>query len=169
MRTMGYEVQQIFMQERSVLLLAPETSHNSRALSKYFLSDNYTFIYLWGWLYDMLLPSPSGKPLRICQWEILAKVGNWFRFQCSASIIVRLFCRSLYVRHCHITSLNIHLNIIFVFNKAIEFNSLRPRQNGRLFPDDILKCIFLGDNVRISIKKLKFIPRCTINNIPALV
>ena len=31
-------------------------------------------------------------------------------------------------------------------------NSLRPRQNGRLFADDTLKCIFLNENVRISIK-----------------
>ena len=27
------------------------------------------------------------------------------------------------------------------------FNTLRPRQNGHHFPDDILKCIFLNENV----------------------
>ena len=27
------------------------------------------------------------------------------------------------------------------------FNTLRPRQNGRHFADDILKCIFLNENV----------------------
>ena len=32
------------------------------------------------------------------------------------------------------------------------FNSLRPRQNGSRFADDIFKCIFLNENVRISIK-----------------
>ena len=32
------------------------------------------------------------------------------------------------------------------------FNILRPRQNGRHFPDDIFTCIFLNENVRISIK-----------------
>ena len=26
-------------------------------------------------------------------------------------------------------------------------NTLRPRQNGRHFPDDIFKCIFLNENV----------------------
>ena len=31
-------------------------------------------------------------------------------------------------------------------------NTLRPRQNGRHFPDDIFKCIFLNENVWISIK-----------------
>ena len=49
-------------------------------------------------------------------------------------------------------------------------NTLRPRQNGRHFPDDIFKCIFLNENVSISIKiSLKFVPKGPINNIPALV
>ena len=50
------------------------------------------------------------------------------------------------------------------------FNTLRPRQNGRRFPDDIFKCIFLNENAWISIKiSLKFVPRGPINNIQALV
>ena len=50
------------------------------------------------------------------------------------------------------------------------FNTLRPRQNGRHFPDDIFKWIFLNENVWISINiSLKFVPRCPINNIPTLV
>ena len=49
-------------------------------------------------------------------------------------------------------------------------NELTPRQNGRHFPDDIFKCIFLSENMWISIKiSLKFVPKGTINNIPALV
>ena len=49
-------------------------------------------------------------------------------------------------------------------------NTLRPRQNGRCFADDTFKCIFLNENVRISIKiSLKFVPKGPINNIPALV
>ena len=49
-------------------------------------------------------------------------------------------------------------------------NTLRPRQNGRHFPDDILKWIFLNENVWISINiSLKFVPRGPINNIPVLV
>ena len=48
--------------------------------------------------------------------------------------------------------------------------TLRPRQNGRHFPDDIFKWIFLNENVWISIKiSLKFVPKGLINNIPALV
>ena len=46
------------------------------------------------------------------------------------------------------------------------FDTLWPRQNGRYFPGDIFTCIFLNENVSISIKiSLKFGPRCPINNI----
>ena len=49
-------------------------------------------------------------------------------------------------------------------------NTLRPRQNGRHFPDDTFKRIFLNENVRISITiSLKFDPEGPINKIPALV
>ena len=42
--------------------------------------------------------------------------------------------------------------------------------NGRHFADDILKCIFLNENVWIPIKiSLKFVPKGPINNIPSLV
>ena len=52
----------------------------------------------------------------------------------------------------------------------IRFNTLRPRQNGRHFADDIFKCIFFNENVSIAIKiSLKFVPKGPINNIPALV
>ena len=50
------------------------------------------------------------------------------------------------------------------------FNSLRLRQIGRHFPDDIFKYILLNENVWISIKiSLKFVPKGPINNIPLLV
>ena len=49
-------------------------------------------------------------------------------------------------------------------------NSLRLRQNGRHFPDDIFKYIFLNENVWISIKiLLKFVPMSPIYNISSLV
>ena len=44
------------------------------------------------------------------------------------------------------------------------------KQNGRHFPDDIFKSIFLNENVSISIEiSLMFIPKGLINDIPALV
>ena len=49
-------------------------------------------------------------------------------------------------------------------------NTLRSRQNCRLFADDIFKCIFLNENAWISLKiSLKFVLQVRINNIPALV
>ena len=42
-------------------------------------------------------------------------------------------------------------------------------KNGHHFPDDIFKCLFLNENVWISIKiSLNFVPKGSINNIPAL-
>ena len=56
------------------------------------------------------------------------------------------------------------------FGEYLLLNSLRPRQNGRHFADDIFNCISLIENIWIPIKlSLKFVPRGPINNIPALV
>ena len=49
-------------------------------------------------------------------------------------------------------------------------NTLRPSQNGRLFPDEIFKWVFLNENIWISIKiSPKFVPKGPISNIPVLV
>ena len=49
-------------------------------------------------------------------------------------------------------------------------NTLRPRQNGHHFADNIYRCIFLNENVWIPIKiSLEFVPKGPINNIPILV
>ena len=59
---------------------------------------------------------------------------------------------------------------VFKVKSLQQFNTLTRRQNGRHFPDDILKCIFLNENVWISSEiSLKFVPKGPINNIPALV
>ena len=56
------------------------------------------------------------------------------------------------------------------FFRVSFINTLRPRQNGRHFPDDIFKRIFLNENVRISIKiSPKFVPKGPISINPALV
>ena len=53
---------------------------------------------------------------------------------------------------------------------GICIHTLRPRQNGRHFPDNIFKYIFLNEKVLILIKiSLKFFPKCSINNISVLV
>ena len=50
-------------------------------------------------------------------------------------------------------------------------NTLRPRQDGCHFPDDIFRCIFLNENIsRIAISiSLSFVPKGPIDNIPSLV
>ena len=55
-------------------------------------------------------------------------------------------------------------------NSPVDSNTLRPRQNGRHFADDIFKCIFGNENVWIPIKiSLKFASMSPINNFPSLV
>ena len=52
----------------------------------------------------------------------------------------------------------------------LSIDTLRPRQNRRHFADDVLKCIFVNENVSIPIViSLKFVPKGPIDNIPALV
>ena len=65
------------------------------------------------------------------------------------------------------TAIHLHLCTRYQF---IVCNSSPPGRNGRHFADDICKCIFLNENVLLSIKiPLKFIPNGPISNIPALV
>ena len=74
----------------------------------------------------------------------------------------------LWIRSIHFLQ-NTQINII-IPAAELTLNSLRLRQNGCHFPDDILKCIFLDENVWISIKiSFKFVPNGPINNISALV
>ena len=52
----------------------------------------------------------------------------------------------------------------------MDFKHTEARQDGRHFADDIFKCIFLNENIWITIKiSLKFVPKGPINNIPTLV
>ena len=52
----------------------------------------------------------------------------------------------------------------------IAINTLRLRQNGRHFTDNIFKCIFLNENFRILIRfSLKFVLKGPIHNKSALI
>ena len=62
------------------------------------------------------------------------------------------------------------LHMEHVDREMVSVNTLRPRQYGRHFPDDIFKCIFVNENVLIWIQiSLKFVRKGPINNIPSLV
>ena len=59
---------------------------------------------------------------------------------------------------------------IFFGHQQTNVEHIEAEKNGRHFPDDILKCIFLNENVWISVEiLLKFVPKGPIVNIPALV
>ena len=50
------------------------------------------------------------------------------------------------------------------------FNTLRPRQNGHHFTDNIFRCIFVNENFCTLIKfSLKFVPQVSIDNNPVMV
>ena len=83
--------------------------------------------------------------------------------------------------HCHFVSKyphfqsrkciwKCHLQDVDPLSRRQCVNTLRPRQDGGHFPDDIFKCISLNENAWTSIKiSLKFVPKDQIHNIPALV
>ena len=63
---------------------------------------------------------------------------------------------------------NTDTHVFFTVLGAINLSPLG--ENGRHFADDIFKCLFLNENVRILLEiSLKFVPMVRINNIPALV
>ena len=58
----------------------------------------------------------------------------------------------------------------FVHRGASPNNTLRPRQDGRYFADDIFTCIFSNENCCILLKfSLKYVRKGPIDNNPALV
>ena len=101
-------------------------------------------------------PQRLGWSLRVSENQTLwnkiwsPESGRW--------LVAQNFLHRLHVISCHVCS------------RVQCVNTLRTRQDGRHFPDDIFKCIFLNENVDISIKiSLKFVPKCPINNISSLV
>ena len=82
------------------------------------------------------------------EWDILYSLGSTIHIY--------------FTMHCVINT--------YTNQERIRLNTLMPGRNKRHCTDDILKCIFLNENVWISLKiALKFVPKFQINNIPALV
>ena len=84
----------------------------------------------------------------------------------------RIFCVIMFASGAHHKpgrlASEMQQNMLYTWDRIM--NTLRLRQNGRHFPNHILKCILLNENVSISITiSLKFVPKGPINNIPALV
>ena len=81
--------------------------------------------------------------------------------QCSSKLITDKLCRQQYTQtRLRQTALPIAIGDIG------KINTLWSRHNGRHFPYDIVKWIFLNGNLGISMKiSLKFVPKGPINNI----
>ena len=89
---------------------------------------------------------------------------------CQCLVLLSLSAQYTEYEHHAKVTVDMHMPSGASRNVSQVLNTLRPRQNGRHFPDDIFKWIFLNENVFISIKiSLKFVPNGQINNIPALV
>ena len=109
--------------------------------------------------------------LPLCRNELSMKLTSmqWPRVWAISCFGHKL--KTLCVSCAFIWSVKCSYSISFMkLQEKILINTLRPRQTGRHFPDDIFKWIFLNENVWISINiSLKFVPRGSINNIPTLV
>ena len=80
-------------------------------------------------------------------------------------------CLERLTTHGHISLTILRNNTqLFPVVGQLQINTLRLRQNGYYSADDRFKCIFLNENIWISIRaSLKFVSRARINNTPALV
>ena len=96
-----------------------------------------------------------------------------YRYKCQRCY----FHMATYIQCCTIqlplNDTNQQLQVLlpcFYVTRQQHVNTLRPRQNGRHFSDDIFKWIFLNENVWISLTiSLKCVWKVWINNIPSLV
>ena len=135
------------------------------------------------------LPSIVGLELvfRI-HWAILYKNTRWCALQWPSFGIIAEVDKRLKASialegslHAHGVLTSVEEGTHYCVNKSqwlffptsgygVSFNTLRPRKNDRHFSDDVFKCIFLNENVWISLKiSLKFVPKGQIDNNPALV
>ena len=111
---------------------------------------------------DELIPCGPLTP-----YGVVVAGHHWFRWWlivCSAPSL------SAETMHTIKSNGNVDFKMSAILFWCYCVNTLRPRQNGRHFPDEIFKWIFLNENVWISINgSLTFVPRGPINNIPTLV
>ena len=80
----------------------------------------------------------------------------------SASVTAVMSSISCYTGACHNGTQLYFVENLPCYDGTVlyGFNTLRPRQHGRHFPDDIFKYIFLNDNASIFIKiSLEFVPK----------
>ena len=118
--------------------------------------------------------SPHKGPV---MWKVFPfdDVIMWHSFVLSAEIWKMLHHTSWYVLCTPAATHSVgscHLWLPCTDSKALKgltLNTLRLRQNGRRFADGNFKCIFLNENIWISIKiSLNYVPKGPINIIPTM-
>ena len=136
-----------------------------------------------------VLPDGTNHYLNQC-WLIISKasyerngVSNYRPFDCLFDSLFKLSIKghqsSVLLSLCSgnpsvagdTQSVSVSWWCYYVINENVFHivNSSRPRYNGRHFPDNIFKRIFLNENLWIATKiLLKFIPQDPIKNIPTL-
>ena len=108
-----------------------------------------------------VLSAPDGPHVGPINFVIGVRPQGQYILKITIELYTWPHVHTMYPKYCVCCSFGIMILV---------FNTLKPRQNGRHFADDILKCIFFNKNVWIWIEmSLKFVPNGPKNNIPALV
>ena len=127
------------------------------------------FLGLISW-YPVMLSSPAThlKIGHLSMKSTAARSSNEFRL-----LHLKIGCQNGSAGNDHQVDMPywlLNLGPISIRDQCSKVNTLRLRQNGHYFADNIFKCIFLNENVWILLKiSLKVVPKVRINNIPALV
>ena len=132
----------------------------------------------FGWIIHSCPKSPKTERLfcipkhqhSIMEWSDLFMVyglEQGFRSYSASANMKPSQCLGAYMPFTHNACIGQTNNLLVMGD--IHINTLRPRQIGWHFADDIFKRIFFNENVWISIKiSLKFFPTVPINKIQAL-
>ena len=135
----------IYIYKVSTLIKVPMYKHYDRINDSWLLTPDIFSIAVWN-CPQMKANIGSRRPSSHCIFAGSSPSGD-------------AFLGNIYWTHIYNTR-----------RSHIWISTWRPRQNGRHFPDDIFKWIFVNENAWISIKiSLKFVSRGPINNISALV
>ena len=126
------------------------------------------------WLYIRCINQFSCKHFPNVRWFIIVHKSLFAFRSCNTQIMTTMANTSADIISKMISNMCSSLKCIKLMyitrSLASCLNTLRPRQNGRHFPNTLFKCVISHENAWISIRfALKFVPEGLINNNPALV
>ena len=99
-------------------------------------------------VYEMCIDETGSSSSQCMQWSYVWQVPSGQNVE-RRDYVNTWKCFAYYCSL--ITKYQIYFDFVPAALFGILFNTLRPRQKGRHFADDILKCIFLNENVWIPI------------------